>query len=451
MCKLTKKCNACLEEKELYEFHKSSRMSDGLNNKCKFCLKKKVLKNHDFKEGVKLCTYCNTEKQYSEFNKDTESKDGYDNRCRECFKNKVLNRNLIIEDGFKRCCKCEEIKSALDFGFRSHTPDNLNYSCKSCSTKAHPKEILPEGYKKCTICSEVKLYCTFYKDSKNKKDGLIASCKQCKKDYVEKRKTNVKVTHENNIKLCKKCNNEKPTCDFYLSAVTYDGLNCNCKKCIDKYYENNKERSSETSKIWRQNNLEQCRKITKVWQDNHKEYTILKNKEYREKNKEKVAVNLKAYIKNRLINDPIFKLTDSIRKSVKNSFKRNLIGKFSKNQATENILHCKPNILLLSIKSQFLSWMSLENYGNVCGDLLSYNCSWDLDHIIPISYAKTEEEVYLLNHWSNFQPLCSKVNRDEKKDRIFPCTNLELGITFWEDKYEYINKLKNNPSKTCTE
>ena len=79
------------------------------------------------------------------------------------------------------------------------------------------------------------------------------------------------------------------------------------------------------------------------------------------------------------------------------------------------------------IESQFESWMSWENYGNAC-ETLQPNCSWDLDHIIPISTAKTEEEIYLLNHWSNFQPLCSKVNRWEKKDNIYPVYNLELNI-----------------------
>ena len=35
----------------------------------------------------------------------------------------------------------------------------------------------------------------------------------------------------------------------------------------------------------------------------------------------------------------------------------------------------------------------------------NYATYWQLDHIIPISWAKTEEDVYKLNHYSNFQPL----------------------------------------------
>jgi len=37
---------------------------------------------------------------------------------------------------------------------------------------------------------------------------------------------------------------------------------------------------------------------------------------------------------------------------------------------------------------------------------------------IPISYAKTEEDVIKLNHYTNLQPLCSFVNRVIKRDKI---------------------------------
>jgi len=47
-----------------------------------------------------------------------------------------------------------------------------------------------------------------------------------------------------------------------------------------------------------------------------------------------------------------------------------------------------------------------------------FNIGWDLDHIIPISSAKTEEDVIRLNHYTNFQPLCSKINRDIKRRKI---------------------------------
>jgi hypothetical protein len=59
--------------------------------------------------------------------------------------------------------------------------------------------------------------------------------------------------------------------------------------------------------------------------------------------------------------------------------------------------------------------MSWENRGLYNGE---FNYGWDIDHIIPILSAKTEEEIYKLNHFSNLQPLCSKINRDVKRDNL---------------------------------
>ncbi len=46
------------------------------------------------------------------------------------------------------------------------------------------------------------------------------------------------------------------------------------------------------------------------------------------------------------------------------------------------------------IEDKFLKDMCWENHGE-----------WHLDHIIPISYAKTEKEILDLNHYTNYQPL----------------------------------------------
>ena len=56
--------------------------------------------------------------------------------------------------------------------------------------------------------------------------------------------------------------------------------------------------------------------------------------------------------------------------------------------------------------------MSWDNYGLYNGEL---NYGWDIDHIIPVSVAMDEEGVINLNHYTNLQPLCSKVNRHIKR------------------------------------
>ena len=63
----------------------------------------------------------------------------------------------------------------------------------------------------------------------------------------------------------------------------------------------------------------------------------------------------------------------------------------------------------------FEPWMNWENKGLYNGKL---NYGWDIDHKIPVSSATTEEELVKLNHYTNLQPLCSKINRDIKKNKI---------------------------------
>jgi len=48
----------------------------------------------------------------------------------------------------------------------------------------------------------------------------------------------------------------------------------------------------------------------------------------------------------------------------------------------------------------------------------SPNFGWDIDHITPVSSAKTEEDIIKLNHFTNLKPLCSYINRDIKKAKL---------------------------------
>ena len=59
--------------------------------------------------------------------------------------------------------------------------------------------------------------------------------------------------------------------------------------------------------------------------------------------------------------------------------------------------------------------MTWENYGRYNGAL---NYGWDIDHIIPLSAAKTEEELLGLNNYTNLKTLCGYTNRHIKRVKI---------------------------------
>ena len=164
-----------------------------------------------------------------------------------------------------------------------------------------------------------------------------------------------------------------------------------------------------------QQDYHQDRKTTDEYKDYQKKYakgskkkTYLKSyqKEYNKTEKRK------NYIKNKRQTDPLFKLTTNIKTRISRSFRE---GGYTKRSRTYIILGCNFDDLKKHLESQWESWMSWDNYGKYDG---YYNTGWDIDHIIPTSSAKTEEELLNLNHYTNLQPLCSYINRNEKRNTI---------------------------------
>ena len=92
-----------------------------------------------------------------------------------------------------------------------------------------------------------------------------------------------------------------------------------------------------------------------------------------------------------------------------------IYGRQNKSKKSIEVLGIDTQQFREYLESKFQSWMSWENYGKYNG---SENYGWDIDHIIPVSSAISEEEVYKLNHYTNLQPLCSYINRYVKADKI---------------------------------
>lgn len=217
------------------------------------------------------------------------------------------------------------------------------------------------------------------------------------------------------MKKCSKCKEEKDFIEFHNHKRTKDGYTCRCKECSlnDKkeYYEKNKDKVKEKVKEYRENNLDKVKKNVKEhykknretlleykknYHKENKEHLSELNLKYREDNKESINECKRKYISNKRKTDSLFKLKENISKLINQSLKNK---GFKKEYRSEEVLGCTIQEFKDYIEDRFLEGMFWENHGE-----------WHLDHKTPVSWGKSENEIYELNHYTNFQPLWEKDN-----------------------------------------
>lgn len=196
-------------------------------------------------------------------------------------------------------------------------------------------------------------------------------------------------------KVCKRCNLEKSVCEFGIFNRNKDCLNNLCKICYkkkqQKWREENIDRLTAQRKKHYYENQEKSQEYSKKYYNEHKlhynkmsfewnKQNIEKRKEILKKHSQKLEVKLKNNLRHRVY---LF-LTSKSK---------------VKNKKTEEILGCDYMFIKDYLETKFTEGMSWENYGK-----------WHIDHIIPLSSAETEEEMYKLCHHTNLQPLWGEDN-----------------------------------------
>lgn len=194
-------------------------------------------------------------------------------------------------------------------------------------------------------------------------------------------------------KICSKCKIEKEVCEFNKKSVSKNGMQyykSRCKKC-----------QSEDEKIRRDSNPEQY----KIWYDKTRVDRNKWRSEYYQSNKEIILERNKRYSKilqkNRKIKyheDNLYKLRHILSCRMRDLLK---LKSFNKTKSFNKVIGCPPFFLKEYLEKQFTDGMSWENHGLY---------GWHVDHIIPLSSAKTEEEIYELCHYTNLQPLWAEDN-----------------------------------------
>jgi hypothetical protein len=239
--------------------------------------------------------------------------------------------------------------------------------------------------KSCNIEKKVNCFGVVNKS----KDGLNSLCKECRNIIAKKYRNNNQKIKE----IRKKCyiKNKKNVSDkmkeYYLKNSD------KVKKRVLNYKEENPNKVKEINKNYYIKNYEKIKEYNKTYYNNNFENIRQQKSDYKKQNREKFNDLYKEKYKN----DPFFKLIEIVRGRVKNFLKSKNINK---NNKTFEIVGCSPEFLKEHIEKQFTEGMSWELMGEHI----------HIDHIIPLSSAKTEEEIYKLCHYTNLQPLWAKDN-----------------------------------------
>lgn len=196
-------------------------------------------------------------------------------------------------------------------------------------------------------------------------------------------------------KVCKKCDVEKLICEFGVYNRNKDGLNNLCKICYNKKQQkwkcdNFDKVTAQRKKRYYDNQSKSQEYSKKYYYENKTRYNEM-SFDWNKKNVEKRKVIVKKYSQ---------KLDVKLKNNLRHRIYMFLISVSKvKNKKTEEILGCSFMFVKEYLEFKFTKGMSWENYGK-----------WHIDHIIPLSSAKTDEEIYKLCHYTNLQPLWGEDN-----------------------------------------
>jgi hypothetical protein len=200
------------------------------------------------------------------------------------------------------------------------------------------------------------------------------------------------------MKICGTCKLQKPFEDFNKRNASPDGYANICRICNSEYQKkynfDNRDKLSKYRNEWRHQNREYTKNYLKEYYKTNKKVLKEKQKDYYKSNKEHLN-NLgkkyyrenketiskwnKEYQKEKYNTTPIFSLRVKVRRRLW-SFFRNRI----KNGNTRQMLGCSWEQLKEHLEKQFTPQMTWDNHGQF---------GWHIDHIIPLSSAKNEEEI----------------------------------------------------------
>ena len=240
------------------------------------------------------------------------------------------------------------------------------------------------------------------------------------------------------MKNCKTCTQTKPLSEYYKNRA-------DCKACISLNYHSNKvlkgypkyqPKSLPTERTCRVCNKtlpidqyyvskpspgrlspkieKRCKSCTRDYYTANRDTILAKARAKAPPPKPKPPVmtaeetraRVAAYKKRKRNQDPLFRLRSNVGTAIANALSAQ---GHVKRKSTVEIIGCSFEQLRLHLESQFLEGMTWLN-----------RQLWHIDHIIPVAFAQTEQELLMLNHYSNLRPIW-RMDNLTKSDSIIDC------------------------------
>jgi len=175
------------------------------------------------------------------------------------------------------------------------------------------------------------------------------------------------------MKICLKCEKERPIDDFGKKSNSPDGRRSRCKDCSSKQ--------------------QKAHRLTESYKTIARNYQAKYQVDYRMTHKEREKI----VRKRRLAANLNFRLACNLRSRLSNALRGAKAG------SAIHDLGCSVNDLRLWLERQFQPGMSWENYGLH---------GWHIDHVKALSKFDLSDrsQIKAANHFTNLQPLWAEDN-----------------------------------------
>ena len=221
------------------------------------------------------------------------------------------------------------------------------------------------------------------------------------------------------IKCCT-CKNYKEFTEFHKNKRTKNGYAYSCKECVSIYGKEHKNSIRKNKRIYIFKNAKEISFKKGLYYEKNKESILEQKRQYYLKNKEKIAASRNKSLdktnRNRRIkrrNNDMSRLKDNMRRRINKYFSDK---RYIKNDNTEKILGNSFNSIL--------DYLNKNEYGFKYTD-----DGIDVDHIIPLSSAKTKCELIILFNYSNLQLLPSYYNKHIKRNKKWNEEHFKLWLS----------------------